>query len=381
MPRVIVASGFVAKYPHGGGVFSFVLQYVLGLRRLGCEVCWLELLWPQGADDHALIRTFIKRLAEFGLEHEFCLMYFPQGEWPDAGPQRECYGMAQKEFDDYCRTTDLLLDLCASVRLPDLLAAVRRTAFIDLDPGFMQIWIHQGALGSLPHDLFFTVGQNIGHPSCPVPVGKTCWRTFWPLVDLDLWRYTEGNSRAPFSTVSQWWGYPPVIYNEEEYDGAKRTEFLRFIDLPILTRHPFELALNIGPEEIADRELLRKKNWNILDPYVVAGDFATYQQYVRRSCGEFSVAKPGYVKSRSGWFSDRTACYLAAGRPVLVQDTGVSAYLPTGHGVLTFSSLEEAVVGVEEIRRNYRLHSQAAREMAQEYFAAEKVLTKLIDEI
>ncbi|HXG19239.1 MAG TPA: glycosyltransferase [Methylomirabilota bacterium] len=381
MARIIVASGFVAQYPQGGGVFSVVLQYVRGLRRLGHEVCWLELLWPQGANDQALIRTFIERMVEFGLQRECCLLYLPQGKWPDAGSQQECHGMGVKEFNDYCRTTDLLLDLCASVRLPDLLATVRRAALLDLDPGFMQLWMQQWDMGQRHYDLFFTVGQNIGRSGCPMPTGGVQWRTFCPPVDVALWQAGEGDAEAPFSTVSQWWGYPPIYYQGEVYEGSKRTEFLRFIDLPALSRHPFELALNLDPvKDLAERQLLLERGWRVHDAHVVVGDFASYRRYIQRACGEFSVAKPGYIKSKSGWFSDRSACYLAAGRPVMVQETAFSAFLPTGRGIVSFTTLEEAVEGVKEIKSNYAQHCRAAHEIAQEYFSAEKVLRQLLCE-
>ena len=379
MPRVIVASGFVAQYPNAGGVFSVVLQYLLGLRRLGCSVCWLELLWPQGPSDRALIRTFAERVADFGLERDFCLVYFPQGKWPEAGAMREWHGWSEERFSQFAHSADVSLDLCASVRVPDLLAEVRQRLLLDLDAGFMQLWMNQWDMGQRHYDQFFTVGQNIGQPDCPVPTGDRRWQTFWPPVVMDLWGERAGNVEAPFSTVSQWWGYPPTHYDGEVYDGSKRVEFLRFVDLPALSGHRFQVALNLHPvDDAADKQLLLEKGWQVHEAHQVADDFLSYRQYLHDSCGEFSVAKPGYIKSRSGWVSDRSVCYLAAGRPVLVQETGVSAYLPTGRGILTFSSLEQAVAGVEEIRRNYRLHSQAAREIAQEYFAAEKVLGKLL---
>ena len=258
MAKVIVGSGFVAQSPGAGGVFSVVLQYLLGL---------------------------------------------------------------------LCAEADLLLDLCASVRPPDLLAAVRRTAF------------------------------------------------------LDLWQDGMSGVEAPFSTVSQWWGYPTTVYAGETYDGSKRTEFLRMLDLPALTGEPFELGLDLtamgdGP----DRQLLREKNWRVVDAHQVAGDFAAYRRYIHRARAEFSVAKPGYVKTCSGWFSDRSACYLAAGRPVLVQETGFGAVLPTGRGVLSFPTVEEAVQGVAAIRQHYPMHCRAAQEIAREYFAAEKVLGQLLTE-
>lgn len=378
MPKVIVGSGFVAQYPQGGGVFSVVLQYVLGLRRLGCQVCWLELLWPESEADRTNIRTFAQRLADFQLADDFCLIYFPCGRWPEAGPEREWYGFSEERFRGFCRDADILLDLCYSVRPPDLLGAASRTAFLDLDPVFMQLAMHQKAL-HLPHDLFFTVGQNIGRATCPVPSGGVEWHTFWPPVDLELWRDYGGNPDASFSTVSQWWGYPPIYYDGEEYDGSKRSEFLRFIDLPNLTGQPFELALSLSPvADIEDRRSLTEKGWRLIDAHQMTGDFASYRRYVQSARAEFSVAKPGYTKPHSGWFSDRSACYLAAGKPVLLQDTGFGGHLPVGRGVLSFATLEQAMQGVEDIRRNYSSHCQAAREIAREHLAAEKVLAKLL---
>lgn len=380
MPKVIVGSGFVAQSPRAGGVFSVVLQYLLGLRRLGCEVCWLELLWPEGGDDRPLIRRFMSQLADYGLERDCCLIYFPQGTWPEAGRAREWYGWSPARFWQFCAEADLLLDLCASVRPPDLLAAVRRTAFLDLDPGFMQLWIELGTL-RLSHDLFFTVGQNIGRPGCPVPLGGIAWHPFWPPVDIDLWQDGARGGVASFSTVSQWWGYPTTVNAGEEYDGSKRPEFLRMLDLPALTGESFELALDLtAMGDGDDRHLLREKGWRVVDAHQVAGDFASYRRYVHGARAEFSAAKPGYVKTRSGWFSDRSACYLAAGRPVVVQEAGFGAFLPTGQGVPSFATVEEAVQGVAAIRQHYSAHCNAAREIAREYFAAEKVLGKLLTE-
>ena len=377
MLTVIVGSGFVAQYPQAGGVFSVVLQFVLGLRRFGCRVCWLELLWPEGEADRSHIRTFVERLAHFGLADNFCLIYFPGGQWPEAGPAREWYGFTPDRFRTFCREADILLDLCYSVRPPDLLAPIRRTALLDLDPLFMQVAMHEKTL-RLPHDLFFTVGQNVGRAGCSVPSAGVQWQTFWPPVDLDLWQSATVDPEAHFSTVSQWWGYPATCYDGETYEGSKRTEFLRFADLPILTGKPFELALNLSPADAEDRRLMIERGWHLLDAHRVAGDFASYRRYVQNARAEFSVAKPGYTKSRSGWFSDRSACYLAAGKPVLLQDTGFRDHLPVGRGLLSFTTLEQAVDGVEDIQRNYASHRQAAREIAGEHFEAKKVLGKLL---
>jgi hypothetical protein len=322
----------------------------------------------------------MNQLAAFGLDRDVCLIYFPQGTWPKAGRVREWYGWSPARFWQFCAEADLLLDLCAGVRPPDLLAAVRRTAFLDLDPGFMQLWLELGTL-RLSHDLFFTVGQHIGRPSCPVPSGGRAWHPFWPPVAIDLWQDGRSGVDAPFSTVSQWWGYPTTVYAGEEYDGSKRPEFLRVVDLLALTGEPFELALDLtamGNND--DRQLLMEKGWRVVDAHQVAGDFASYRRYVQSARAEFSVAKPGYVKTRSGWFSDRSACYLAAGRPVVVQETGFSAFLPTGRGVLSFTTIEEAIQGVAAIRQQYGVHCRAAREIACEYFAAEKVLGQLLAE-
>jgi hypothetical protein len=196
---------------------------------------------------------------------------------------------------------------------------------------------------------------------------------------VELWDKGDANSKGGFSTVSQWWGYPPIEYGGEIYDGSKRTEFLRFVDLPRLTGQRFELALNLSPvADGQDRRLLTEKGWQLVDAHQVTPDFAAYRSYLQSAGAEFSVAKPGYAKSHSGWFSDRSACYLAAGKPVLVQETGLGGRLPIGEGLLSFATLGQAIEAVENIRRNYSSHSRAAREIAREHFAAEKVLDKLL---
>ena len=244
----------------------------------------------------------------------------------------------------------------------------------------MQLWMNQWDMGQSRYDLFFTIGQNIGRPDCPVPTGGVRWRTFWPLVELDLWQSEKGDRTAPFSTVSQWWGCPTTVYNGEEYEGSKRTEFLRFVDLPRLAGRRFALALNMHPvADRADKHLLMEKGWHVQDAHHVARDFAAYRQYAHRGVRGVQRGKTGLYQVQK-WLVERpeACCYLAAGRPGILQETGFSQFLPTGRGLFSFRTMDDILAAVEAIESDYEGHCRAAREIASEYFAAEKVLGKLL---
>jgi len=261
----------------------------------------------------------------------------------------------------------------------DLLAACPRRVFLDIDPGFGQMWralgLHDAFAG---HDDHVTLGERIGSPDCSVPDCGLRWIPTRPPVVLDLWPYRRpGGSR--FTSVATWRGAnAPVEYEGRTY-GLRVHEFRRFAALPRLTGQPFELALSIDPGETRDLDLLAKNGWALVDPRTVAADPWGYRSYIASSKAELMVAKNMYVETRSGWFSDRSACYLASGRPVLAQDTGFAGLYPLGNGLLTFRTLEDAVAGVEEIGAAYRRHARAARELAEEELASDRVLGRLLD--
>ena len=252
---------------------------------------------------------------------------------------------------------------------------------LDIDPGFPQMWkelsltdIFQG------HEAFVTIGENIGQPGCEIPTCGLDWITTKQPIVLDEWPKQDGPGHAWTSVASWRGGYGPVDYKGKRY-GLRVHEFRKFVELPKITGRTFRLALDIHPDEVNDLALLEKNGWELLDPKEVAGDPWSYRSFVQSSRAEFGVAKNMYVETKGGWFSDRSICYLASGRPVLVQDTGIRDLYPTGEGLLVYSTLEEAAAGVEEIERNYAKHARAARAIAEEFFDSDKVLSRLLEKL
>jgi hypothetical protein len=260
---------------------------------------------------------------------------------------------------------------------------LRRKAYVDIDPGFTQFWYAAGHEGLRldGYDFYFTIGENIGTPFCPIPTCGLRWRRTRQPVVLEDWPVSGGGDHDRFTTVATWRGpYGPVQYGGKTF-GLKVHEFRKFVELPGLTRQTFEVALDIHPAEEKDLDLLRRHGWRLVDPKAAAPDPAAFRRYVQTSGAEFSVAQGVYVESASGWFSDRTVRYLASGKPALVQDTGFGRNYPVGEGLVAFRTLEQAVAGAERISRDYEGHCRAARALAEEHFDSEKVLGRFIEEV
>jgi hypothetical protein len=360
MKKVIVTSGWGAGYPEGGGMQWLNLHYLAGLRELGIEGFWLDLT---GKTDEALIRQFQERCERFGFGDH----------WVVLREGKEVFGMTERQLAALCGDCDLLINLCGALQVDELLGRIKWRAYFDLDPGFTQAWAHQFDMHFAKHNLFFTVGLNVGSPGFPIPTQGIHWQPFLPPVALEFWPAQTEPPTRPFTTIAQWRGQEVVW--QGDYYGPKREEFLRFVALPEKTPQSIELALLIHESETEDLAALR--NWRIVNPHEVAGGLDGFRRYIQQSRGEFSVAKGGYVKSRGGWFSDRTVCYLASGRPVLVQDTG--ALLPAGKGLLKFSTMDDAVAGLAAINSDYTGHCAAARRLAEEKFAAPVVLQSILE--
>jgi hypothetical protein len=362
--KVIVTSGWGVGYPEGGGMQWLNLHYLAGLRALGVEGFWLDITRKA---DEGRIRQFQERCERFGFGDQ----------WIVLRDSKQVFGMNECQLAALCDDCDLLINLCGALKQDDLLGRINRRAYFDLDPGFTQIWAHDFDMGFTKHNLFFTVGLNVGQPDFPIPLRGIDWQPFLPPVALEHWpAQTEAPTR-PFTTVGQWRGQEAVW--QDEYYGPKREEFLKFVGLPGKTAQPIELALLIHESEADDVATLRSHSWQLTNPHEVAVGLDGFRTYVQQSRCEFSVAKSGYVKSRSGWFSDRTVCYLASGRPALVQDTGFAKHLPTGQGLLTFTTIEEAVQGIKVINADYAVHCSAARRLAEDHFAASKVLQSILE--
>jgi hypothetical protein len=378
----IVIAGSLAQRPFIGGHTWVFLQYLLGLRRLGWEVLFVDRLEPEmcvgengepsSVEDSANLRYLAEVMERFGLAENWSLLY-------DGG--REGAGLDREEVIKRTARSALLINVMGYLQDEEILGAAPIRAFLDIDPGFGQIWkaleLHDLFHG---HDRFLTVGGRIGSADCGVPTVGLDWIPIRPPVELSEWP-AESDRGSRFTSVASWRGaFGPLEY-EGRTLGLRVHEFRRFLELPERAPVEFEVALDIHEAEIDDLTALRSHGWELADPRQVAGDPWRYRDYIQRSGAELMIAKNLYVEMHSGWFSDRSACYLASGRPVLAQDTGLEGLLPTGEGLVTFSTLDEAVAGVEEIERDYERHSRAAREIAEEHFAAAKVLPRLLEQV
>ena len=373
---VFVGSSFVAKYPTGGGNFWIPLQYLLGLRALGVEAYWLEILWPQGDVERArrFVPTFRRYVEEAGVADHAALVLFPDNERDDAPGREERSGGPSDLWE---RARDgVLLNLAHSIPAPLRDRFARRVLF-DVDPGQFQLWARQFELGVGSHDAYLTIGQNLGAADCPVPVDDVPWQRVWPPVYLPAWPVQAGPGFR-WTTVTQWWSEGWTILGDELIEGHKRTSFLRVVDLPRRVPATLELAANIHPEETADLSLLRDHGWSLADPAVVAGTPAAFRAYVQGSRGEFGCAKPSYVRTRPGWVSDRTVCYLASGRPCVVESTGAESHLPMSPGLRFFASVEEAAEAIAAIEVDYAAASCAARALAEDVFSANVALPRIL---
>jgi hypothetical protein len=378
MARIVVC-GYMIRYPVVGMMFAY-FHYVLGLHRLGHEVLYLEESgWPQSCydpeakaltDDPSYgIRNLKSWFSRFGLEIPICYVDRTTGhveglEWSDAKSSLS--------------SADLLLNVGGVCWLPEF-HLCRRRVLIDMDPFFTQIG-KIGLEGRNDYQVYFSYGSNIGHPNCSIPTNGIDWLATAPPVIPDLWaRDVSDNlqSDRPLTTIANWKAYGDATYQRESY-GQKDLEFSKLLTLPSrVNGQRLELALS-GIDSSA-RTQLRDAGWNVRNAAEISHDVSAYQDYIRSSRAEFSTAKNAYVKTHSGWFSDRSVCYLASGLPVILQDSGFSDWLPTGRGVLPFSSVDEAVACIERMNSDYSNHQNAARELSETVFSYKAVLPRIVD--
>jgi hypothetical protein len=378
--KSIAIAGSVAQKPGRGGHTWVFLQYLLGFRKLGWHVLFLDRLEPQmciaegggpAAIEHSWnVRYFRDVMTRFGLDGSYGLLC-------DAATST--IGLTRAEILARVSASSALINIMGFLNDEEILGAAARRVFLDIDPGFGQLWLESGQHDSFRgHDAFVTIAENLGRPDCGIPTCGLEWITTRQPVVLDRWSATSCcPADAPISTVATWRGaYAPVTHNGRTY-GLRAHEFRKFAALPRLTGGRFEVALEIHPADMKDIDMLSGNGWRLMDPYEVAGDPCRYRDYIGRSAAEVMIAKGMYVHTRSGWFSDRSICYLASGRPVLAQDTGLRDLLPTGEGLLTFATLEEAAEAARAIRHDYVRHSRAARRLAEECFDSSNVLDRL----
>jgi hypothetical protein len=380
--RGIVVSGALAQRPGQGGHAAFLLQWLLGLRRCGWDVLFVDRLEPDMLADGTPVerspqwRWFRDVVHGAGLSGRSALLY-------DRG--RRCLGLPREDVMARCQRAAALLDVMGYLDDEAVLAAVPHRAFVDIDPGFPQMWqalgLHNAFLG---YDSFVTVGLGVGQPGCSIPTCGRSWVTTLPPVVLDWWPADEIPTRSParFTSVGAWRGpYGPVTYEGTTY-GLRVHEMRALSALPTLVPEAlFEIALDLDDGDQADRALLEDAGWRLLDPSAHADTPGRYRAFLRGSTAELQVAKGMYVRSRSGWFSERSAAYLACGRPVVAQDTGWTGWLPSGEGLIGYTTLDGAAAAAIDVAGDPARHAKAARDLAAEHFDAVKVLPTLLDRI
>ena len=376
----IIVTGLIAQYPLGGVTWDY-LQYVLGLSRLGHDVYYLEDTgqWPYNpleggvAKDCSYNVGYLASVMDFfGLADNWMYRFPWENQW---------FGISAKRRGEIFKTADLLINVSGTLDNPAEYRSVKRMAYIDSDPGFTQVKLARGQADFRrvvdTHDVQFSFGECL---SDKVPDTGHNWRPTRQPIVLSEW-HPATPRRETYTTVMNWTSYKPVSFNGQIY-GQKDIEFERFLDLPSMVPDTeLEIAINEGKTRRTPRKRLSHKGWRVVDPDEVCPDLESYRSYIESSKAEWSTAKNGYIVGQTGWFSCRSACYLAAGRPVIVQDTGFDQVIPVGEGILAFSSMDEAIDAINKVETDYRHHALAAREIAEQYFDSERVLTRLIEEV
>jgi hypothetical protein len=386
--KKIIVLGFMGGMPIAGVIWQHI-HYIVGLQRLGHEVYYVEdtLNYPYDpvafniSDDYSYATETLGRLAK---EHGF------EGRWAYCARFKETTesaGMPLNKLRDLYKEADCALNICGSHDMNDDLRTIRHLIYVESDPGVEQIKIDQSESATIDylkeHHHLFTFGENIGTPAFAVPTHGFNWLPTRQPVVTDLWcAAAEAPAFDPvamFTTICNWStsGKKDIVWRGSNYLWSKSLEFLRFVEAPKLSGEPFEMATDIKKED--ERELFEKNDWKLVLPHDLSVDWNGYRDYIRNSKGEFTCAKDQYIRLNTGWFSDRTACYLAAGRPVITQATGFTAFYGGKEGLFAFSTMEEIVHAVAAIRADYKKHSRAALEISREVFEAEKVLSSMLE--
>ena len=377
MARIII-TGYMIRHPVAGNMLAY-FHYLLGFHRLGHDICYLEENgWPDACYNPEL--GSYSDDPSFGIRAVQALLNNYDINVPVIYVNRKTNkvsGDRHTDIDHLLSSTDLLLNIGGVCSLPQFALANKR-ALIDMDPLFTQLGLFAGE-DINDYDAYFSYGCNIGKTSLSIPSSSIQWLPVVPPVLPDIWQnFSTDTSRTdpPFTTVCNWNAYGGVEHDGEHY-GQKDVEFMKLLDLPKHVCPQLQLAISGADDNT--KKMFSTAGWSICNAADVSHDLDTYQQYIAGSRGEFSAAKQAYVKTRSGWFSDRSVCYLAAGLPVIVQDTGISDWLTTGKGILTFSSMEQAIDCIEQVEADYNGHCQAAKQIAGEVFNYTVVLPQILE--
>jgi hypothetical protein len=386
----IVVGGFIGLFPTGGATLDYI-QYPLGLKMLGHDVYYIEDTnlypvyqaygknWDDASDCIEYLRTTMKH---FGFEDRWAYRDIAS---------KKCFGMSIQKVKQVCSSADVFINISCSTFMREEYYNIPKRILIDSDPMFTQIQVSNEMAGETgcstkslleTHNYLFSFGENIGSNDCRIPTFDYKWIPTRQPVCLHLWESNSVTSGNSFTSIMNWSGRKKLLFASEEW-GQKDVEFLKFLKVPLLSGSAFEVVINapLNPESDFSKSEIESNNWNILDPKDTVSDYTQYMAFIKSSLAEFSIAKETYVKSNSGWFSCRSACYLAAGKPVVAQDTLWSKYLPTGEGLFAFTDINSAVESIRQVVSEPAIHAKAAKRIAHEYFDSTKVLTKMLNKL
>lgn len=360
-------------YPKGGGHRWVYLNWALGLRALGCRVVWLEGV-EQGTPAHearAHVTVLKENLRPYGLADCVALC-----SWNGEPATDGCLSLED------AAEADLLLNLRYDLH-PRIVGRFRRSALVDIDPGLLQLWMAAGQVRVSRHDAYFTTSEVVGRQGARFPDGGLKWHHAPPCVALEWWSPCRAAGGASWTTVSHWDTYDDwVVEGDTLYFNDKKVGFEPFLDLPRYTSQPLELALYLSEDEAHGRRQrleLQRRGWRVRHSFTVASTPLDYQRYIQGSLGEFSCTKPSCVRLQNAWVSDRTLCYLASGKPAVIQHTGPSKLLPDRAGLFRFRDLDEAAAALEMVAADYERQCRLARTLAEEHFDARKVVGRLLE--
>ncbi len=376
----VLVLGIVGQYPMAGVAWQAV-HYLLGLRALGWDAYYVEDSGAPPYDPQSGGRTDDCTFA-VGYVADVMRRIGCADRWVYLDMVRnQTHGLSRARLDELYRQAAAIVNLCGATAPRAEHRQGARLLYVETDPVYEQFRIANGEQSSLAflagHDVLFTYGENLGAADCPVPLGQFTWHPTRPPVVLEQWPFRPDPAARCFTSIASWENKgKDITYDGVTYQWSKHVNFLRFLDLPQGTPQAFCLAMDPFDADVAVR--LRAAGWELTDPTPISGDVGRYRDFITGSRGEFTVAKDIYVRPRSGWFSDRSVCYLAAGKPVVTQDTGFGKFIPTGKGLCAFSTHEEALDAIARINADYATHCAAARRLATEHFAAERVLARML---
>lgn len=376
----IIVFGILFWYPLAGVTYQF-LHYLIALRRLGYDPYYIEdsgrwVYDPALNDLSPDASGNVQAVAPVLEAHGFGDRWAFRGAYPEG----RCYGMTDQQILTLYREADAFLNVTGAQEIREEHMQCRRRIYVESDPFASQVLVATGEQGTIAalaaHDTHFTFGENIGNPDCAVPVERFSWLPTRQPVIVDLWRHTHSAKGAPYTTITTWHNTgKDVTYRGERYYWTKDREFEKFLDLPKRRSESFELAVGVDD---ALRQRLLDNGWRQRRSIDLSASVIGYRDYIQRSRGEFTVARDQYVRPRTGWFSDRSACYLAAGRPVITEDTGFGKFIPTGRGLFAFTTMDDVLAAIDAIESDYEGQCRAARELAEAYFGGEQVVESLM---